>query len=198
MKSIPTSEASFGKIEEVNFHDNKLLYFFINVISIFTFPVAYILLFYFTNFFIINKPESYLYYFASFSRMTNEYLILFLVILIFMMLVHELIHGFFFFLYTGEKPVFGFKNLSAYAGVPNFYIRKKYYLMACLSPLVVLTFIGLIVFFVAPNVISSIMFIAISAHAAGCIGDVWVSIKLMKKPAETFINDDGMVIRIGS
>ncbi len=197
MKSIPASEASFERIEEVNFHDNKLLYFIINVVSILTFPLAYILLFYFTNIFIINKPVSYLYYFASFSRMTNDYLILFLIVLIFMMFVHELIHGLFFYLFTGEKPVFGFKNLSAFAGVPNQYIRKKYYLMACLSPLVVLTVLGMIVFFAAGNVISSIMFIAVSAHAAGCIGDVWVSIKLMKKPAETFINDDGMVIRIG-
>lgn len=198
LKSITLSEAEFRYIEEVNFHNNKLLYIIINIVSILSFPVAYAVLFYFTNIFIINKPVSIFYYFISFSRMPNIDLLLFLVLLIFMMTIHELIHGLFFYLFTGEKPVFGFKNLSAYAGVPNRYIKKNYYLIACLSPLIILTIAGLVIFFIAENTFAAVMFIIISAHAAGCIGDIWVSIKLINKPAETFVNDDGMVIRIGN
>ena len=184
-------------MEEVNFHDDKVLYIFINILSIFTFPMYYIMLFYFTNIFLVNKPNDILYYFILFSKLSNGYLILFLGILIFMMSVHELIHGLFFYLFTGEKPVFGFKNLSAYAGVPNYFIRKNYYLIACLSPLVVLSLLGIILFFSTSGVLATIMFITTSAHAAGCIGDIWVSIKLFKKPKDTFINDDGLVIKIG-
>ncbi len=197
MKSIALSEAEFRNMEEVNFRENKPLYFLINVISILSFPLAYIVFFYLTNIFIINKPVSLLYYFVSFSRMSNDYLFIFLFLLVFIMTIHELIHGLFFFLFTGEKPVFGFKNLSAYAGIPGRYLKKKYYLIACLSPLIVLSLAGLIIFFIVSNTLASVIFIVISAHAAGCIGDIWVAVKLLKKPADTYVNDDGMVIKMG-
>ncbi len=197
MKSISLSDAKFRSVEEVNFLNNKILYAIINIVSILAFPFFYLVFFYITNIFIANKPLSIFYYFVSFSRITNADLILFFGILIAVMFIHELIHGLFFFIFTGEKPVFGFKNLSAYAGIPKSFIKKKYYLIASLSPLIFLSIVILGIFFLTTNSISTIMFITASAHAAGCIGDIWVSVKLLNKPAETFVNDDGMVIKIG-
>jgi len=197
MKSIAASEASFKNFEEVNFLKNKLLYVLINVISIISFPVFYLILFGAAELILTDKPSGIFYYFVSFSRLSNVYLFLFLAILLIMMLLHELIHGLFFYIFTGAKPVFGFKNLSAYAGIPDYYIVKNYYIIACLSPFVILTLIGSIIFLLSSSAFSAMMFIAVSAHAAGCIGDFWVAVKLLNKPDKTYINDDGMVIKIG-
>lgn len=197
MKSIASSEASFKNQEEVNFRKNKRLYFLVNIISIISFPVFYLILFGAADIFLSNKPSGIFYYFILFSGLSNGFLFLFLAILFIFLSLHELVHGLFFYIFTGAKPVFGFKNLSAYAGTPDYYISKNNYLIACLSPFVILTLAGSILFFLSSGAFATIMFIIVSAHAAGCVGDFWLAIKLINKPNNTYINDDGMVIKIG-
>jgi hypothetical protein len=118
--------------------------------------------------------------------------IAFILALLLVMVIHELIHGFFFYLFTGAKPVIGFKSVYAYAGAPDWYIKKKYFIVITLSPLVLISSAGFLLLYLLNPPYSSIVFLVMTANAAGCAGDIWMSILLSRKPTETYINDTGV------
>jgi hypothetical protein len=109
------------------------------------------------------------------------------------MVFHEMIHGLFFYLATRSMPVFGFKKMMAYAGAPDWYIRKDYYVVIALAPFVLITIICLAILALIPDKFSSIVFLTMVVHAAGCIGDFWYTALLLNKPKETYITDSGVV-----
>lgn len=196
MNAVYISEAVFSNNEEVNFQNNKKILFLINLAGIISFVLFYCFFFYITNIFIANKPDNILFYFKTFRMMSIEFGFMLLALLVFITIVHELVHGIFFYLYTGDKPVFGYKKLAAYAGAPNWFIRKKYYQVISLSPFILLTILNFVVLYFVSGPFTTILFIAASAHAAGCVGDIWISLKLLNKSVDTYINDTGMVLRI--
>jgi hypothetical protein len=110
-----------------------------------------------------------------------------------MMIFHELIHGVFFYLFTKSKPVFGFKSFMAYAGAPDWYIRKDRYIIIALAPFVVITVVGYLLLFVVPYNFLPLIFLIVVINAAGCIGDIYYSMMLLNKPKETYITDSGVV-----
>jgi hypothetical protein len=81
----------------------------------------------------------------------------------------------------------------AYAGAPDWYVKKKYYLIVTLAPFIIITAIGFLLLFVLPEIYSSIIFLLIVLHAASCVGDLWYTAVLLNKPEESYINDSGVV-----
>ena len=61
-----------------------------------------------------------------------------------MIVLHEGLHGLFFWLFTREKPKFAFKGFYAYAAMPDWYLPKKEYLITALAPLVGITLLGVL------------------------------------------------------
>jgi len=59
-----------------------------------------------------------------------------LVGLIVYMVLHELVHGVTMYLYSKQKPFYGFTGMYAYAG-SNAYFNKKHYRVIALAPIVV-------------------------------------------------------------
>jgi len=192
MKAFKTSKIIFKNVITVDFQKNKKLLVLVNFFSIVCFPLFYILFYYAAWLVgIINRNDQLFYYFF-FKFLPFKYMIILLGILFFISFIHELIHGLFFYLVTKEKPVFGYKFLYAYAGAPQWFIKKKYFLMISLSPFVIISFIGITaLFFVNINYLSVVL-IPLAAHAAACFGDIWFSFTLINKPAETYINDSGI------
>ena len=94
--------------------------------------------------------------------------------------IHELIHGFFFWVFTRSRPVFALRLFYAYAGAPDWYIPTRQYTIVTLGPLVIIGAVGLLLMLLAP--ISWIMFIIffVAMNTGGAMGDLLVFTRLFK------------------
>jgi hypothetical protein len=113
------------------------------------------------------------------STFSGGGLILILVSIILMLVVHELIHGMCFWLFTRERPTFALRSGYAFAAAPEWYLPKKQYIVVGLSPLIVISVVCLIVtLFIPPAMAPFPLFVA-TFNAAGSLGDMivvaWVS-----------------------
>jgi hypothetical protein len=112
----------------------------------------------------------------------------------FTMIVHELIHGLFFWIFTRKRPSYGFKGLYAYAAAPDFYIPRNQFILIGLAPFVVISLVGVALLpLTTLGVALTIVFI-LTMNAAGAIGDFYAVGILLTRPSATLIRDfgDGM------
>jgi hypothetical protein len=118
-------------------------------------------------------------------------LISLLMIFVVMVLLHEGIHGLFFWVFTKERPHFGFKLLYAYAAAPDWYIPRTKYLWIGLSPLVLISILGvaIIPWFPVHWLPGLILFLTI--NAAGSMGDVYIILVTLSHPKDILIQDLG-------
>lgn len=113
-----------------------------------------------------------------------------------MVFLHEGIHGLFFWIYTKEKPRFGFKLVYAFAGAPGWYFAKWPYMVIGISPLVLITIIGfLFLIFVPAGWILPIM-LFITLNAGGAAGDIYTVFWLLPQPGNTLVHDSGERVKI--
>jgi hypothetical protein len=196
MKAIKASEASFSNRIEVDFQKNKKLLIYINAASFFLFAFFYILFFLLAYFSGITQSTDIFHFFKAAGYLPVSGSLIFLAALLGILLLHELIHALFFYIYTGEKPVIGYKGLYAYAGAPGWYIKKKYFMVITLSPVVLITLFGFAaLFFLTPSY-QALVFLLITLNAGGSAGDLWMSYLLTKRSSETYINDSGVASSI--
>lgn len=123
-------------------------------------------------------------------------LVILAVTMIVVVVLHELVHGLFFWLFIRSRPQFGFNILGyAYAAAPGWYIPRPQFLVVGLAPLVLISLAGLLVLpFTTPPV--SFVFIgALILNAVGAIGDLYVFIRLLLVPRHVLIEDHGDGIR---
>lgn len=106
--------------------------------------------------------------------------------------LHELIHGFFFWLFTGKSPRYGFKLLYAYAAPPpQTYVCRNPYLVVTAAPLILITFITLIGIMLTPAPLMPAFVLMFVLNAVGSVGDVGVIFWLIGKPASVYVEDVG-------
>jgi hypothetical protein len=109
-----------------------------------------------------------------------------------MLIFHEAVHGFFFWLFTGRRPTFGFKIYYAYAASPQgTYLTRGQYWVAGLSPLVLLSAAGLLLFPVVPAWGLPLLYFFLVGNASGAIGDMWVALWMLRQPPSTLYEDRG-------
>ena len=114
-----------------------------------------------------------------------------LAITLVMVLVHEGLHGLFFWLITNHRPTFGFRGYYAFAAAPGWYIPRNPYLLVSLAPFVLITVIGLGLIAVVPYGFIPPLLLLISMNAAGAVGDLMVVAWLLGKPAWFLVQDYG-------
>lgn len=122
------------------------------------------------------------------------YLVVLLVSLIAYVILHELVHGVVYKLFTREKLTFGLTLAVAFCGVPKIYVYRKPMLTAALAPFVVFLPIFLTLCFVLPTPLMKMFAVLmLGLHVGGCSGDFWVSGLLLFKLRDnaTLINDTG-------
>ncbi|MCQ2770379.1 MAG: DUF3267 domain-containing protein [Clostridia bacterium] len=120
--------------------------------------------------------------------------IILLVGLITYIVFHELTHGLFYKIFTGEKLTYGFTLTVAYCGVPKLYVKRIPMVVTTLAPFVVFSIIFLAPLIFISNPLYIIVFGALFAvHAGGCIGDIYDAILLIFKynDSSTIVNDTG-------
>lgn len=109
--------------------------------------------------------------------------------------LHELIHGLFFKIFTKQKLTFGISWSAAYCGVPNIYVKRKAMMITAMAPCVILSIVFLIpLFFITDTIYFIFVLLLFSSHFAGCCGDIYGFILLLFKyrDNETLIQDTGL------
>lgn len=111
-------------------------------------------------------------------------------------LLHELVHGLFFWWFSRARPFFGLGAGYAYAAAPGWYFAKFSYLVIGLSPLVVLTLLGILALPFVPAEWLSLLFLAIAFNAGGAAGDVYVCARVGLSPDSVLVQDLGDVFEL--
>lgn len=114
----------------------------------------------------------------------------------FHVILHEAIHGIFFWLFTCSRPRFALRWSYAYASAPDWYIPRDPFLITTLSPLVVITFLGLLIFRAAPTAWLLPAWYVISMNAAGTGGDAMVAAWLLRQPSTCLAQDRGDAVTL--
>ena len=130
-------------------------------------------------------------YLGSITPNPFLFLLLFIAFIVVLMVIHEAIHGIFFWIFTRSRPVFGLKLLFAYAGAPEWYIPRNQYAIIGLAPLVLMTVGGFLVVSLAPLSVGQLALIGITLNASGAVGDLYVSGKVMCQPRNVLVQDTG-------
>ena len=111
-------------------------------------------------------------------------------------IVHELIHGLFFWFFTKQPPYFGFKVIYAYAAAPSWYIPRNQFIVIGAAPLLLITFFGLLSIPSIPQLLLPALLFALGFNVAGSIGDLYIIWWLQHYPATILVNDVGDVFTI--
>jgi hypothetical protein len=114
----------------------------------------------------------------------------------FIIVLHEAVHGVFFWLFTRERPVFGFRGLYAFAAAPEWYLPRNQYLVVGMAPLVLITLAGLVLIAFLSDTSLVIALLILAMHAGGAIGDLFVTTWCLRQPATILVRDVGDAMTI--
>ena len=113
------------------------------------------------------------------------------------MLVHELVHGVFYWRFAGQRPTFGIKGIGVYAEAPSeFFFSRNQYLVVGIAPLVLLTLVGLLLMVIVPVVVLPILILFIAFNAGGAGGDLLMVAWLFSFSPDTLMQDDGSGVKV--
>ena len=117
--------------------------------------------------------------------------------LIAVLIFHELVHGLFYWLFSSHRPKFGFQGLLPYAAAPSgVYFPRNQFLVIGLSPLVLLTAVGLLLMVIVPIAFVPFLLFFVVFNVSGAAGDLIMVIQLAPFPSNTVMedNDSGVTI----
>lgn len=112
-----------------------------------------------------------------------------LVLPIFSIVLHELVHGVFLWLFTREFPRFGLKGLFAYASSPGWYIPRNQYVVVALAPFVLITLTGIGCLLFLPLSAALPVILIMAANAAGAVGDMVITGWIFTRSPVTFVSE---------
>ncbi len=102
--------------------------------------------------------------------------VVFFVIAVSYIILHELVHGAAFKILTKQKLTFGITLTVAFCGVPKIYVYRKAALIAVLAPFVVFLPVLITLCFVLPSALDKMLAaFLLGMHLGGCCGDLWVA-----------------------
>ncbi|KAA3662508.1 MAG: DUF3267 domain-containing protein [Chloroflexi bacterium] len=131
----------------------------------------------------------------SFLAQTLTLQVFFLTILL-VVILHEVCHAIFFWLFTHERPKIGFNLLYAYAAAPDWHFPRNKFILIGLAPFLLITLGGVIWLFGADFLMIPRLILALTLNAAGSVGDLLVMVWLMTQPANSLVKDEGAQITL--
>ena len=143
----------------------------------------------------IPKPWS-LSVFASDSGRYILFWVVWLVLMIAYVILHELTHGAVYKAFTHQKLRFGITWSAAFCGVPDIYTYRRVAILSLIAPLTVYTivFVALCLwlrtFSTAWYLIVGMLF---AMHISGCVGDMFMTFRFLTKYKDprTLMRDTG-------
>lgn len=111
-----------------------------------------------------------------------------------LILIHELVHGIFFWIFTHQRPSFGLRGWYAFASAPGWYFPRQQYLVIGMAPFVVISVLGMILLAFLPAEAIILTLFAVTLNAASSVGDLWVCLRLIFQRGPIAVEDlgDGM------
>jgi hypothetical protein len=107
---------------------------------------------------------------------------------------HEALHGAAFWYFTRSRPRFGLTGWYAYATAPGCYFSRGEMVAVGLAPFVTISAASLAGAWLAPAPLAMLLLLAGAVNAAGAVGDVYFTFRLLGLPAAAVVEDrpDGM------
>jgi len=183
-KTLPEGYAQSG---EINLKKNKRLAIILNIVALFVTVLSFFLL---ASFAALARPGIM----NTSGTITAGGVAVLVGLVVMFLTIHELIHGFFFWVFTRSRPVFAIRLFYAYAGAPAWYVPTRQYAFVTVGPLVIMDAVGLLLMLLAPE--SWVLFIAIvvALNTGGSMGDLLVFTRLLKLSPTCLANDTGDVV----
>lgn len=181
----------YRQTAEFNLRDNTRMMIILNVIGFGLFLLTAALL---PHFIYLVRPRDIgviLSFEVGNLAQLGLFLLSMVVDFILLVILHEGVHGICFRLITGRKPIFAIGPGYAYAAAPDVYITRIPYLITGISPLVVLTLLGLAVIPFVPRDIIFHTGLILVMNIAGAVGDLWVLTGLLLKRGPLLVQDSG-------
>lgn len=188
VRTTKTLPREYREAEQIDLQKNKKTLILVNVsavlvavvmtvIGLFIVPV--------TVFFDVESPKPTVLRILAMLGGTFVYLVL-----------HEAVHGIFMRAFCREeKPSFGFTGIYAYAA-SRAYFNRRDYLIIGLAPIVIWGAVLLALAFLVPREWFWVVYFIQIMNVAGAAGDVYVSIRMLKRPDTMLVQDDGVAMRI--
>lgn len=115
---------------------------------------------------------------------------------VFHVVLHEAIHGIFFWIFTRARPRFAFRWAYAYASAPDWYIPRDPFLITTLAPFVFISLAGLVILGTAPTSWLLPTWFVITMNAGGAVGDLIVAGWLVRQPPVCLAQDKGDAVTL--
>lgn len=89
------------------------------------------------------------------------------------LVLHELVHGLSYKLFTKQKLKFGLTLTCAFCGVPNIYVYRIASLVSVLAPFVMFIPVFLVPMFFVSYLWKIVFALFLALHVGGCVGDLY-------------------------
>jgi len=185
-KTLPEG---FKQTQEINLAKNKGLAILLNIVGFILFLVTFGLLILFAHWVRPGFSSGFVQNLGIFSSL---WLLLGLIVLVaFNLVLHELIHGYFFWMFTRSKPIYALHLAYAYAAAPDWFIPVRLYWIIGLAPLVIIDAAGLLLIFMVPvSWLLAIVFV-VTFNTGGAVGDLLILYHLLRVSPACLVNDVG-------
>jgi hypothetical protein len=186
-QATQTLPAGYAQSNQIDLKKDKRLTILLNLGALFVFAISFYLL---SAFMAWVRPDI-----MTFSvTITVTKILGALGLTVIILLLHEGIHGLFFWIFSRSRPVFGLRPLYAYAGAPNWFFPKQQFAITALGPLVIIGIVGLLLLLLAPISWILMIVLLVALNTSGASGDVFVFIRLLKSSPTSFAKDTGEVV----
>ncbi|MBU0705566.1 MAG: DUF3267 domain-containing protein [Chloroflexi bacterium] len=187
MNSTKTLPEGYVQSGEINLKKNKRLAITMNIVAVFVGVPSFFLL---VSFAALVRPSLL----NTSGTITAGVVAVFLGVVVLLLTIHELIHGFFFWVFTRSRPVFAMRLFYAYAGAPDWYIPVRQFMIVALGPLVIIGVVGLLLILLGPESWVLLVAFVVALNTGGSTGDLLVFTRLFKLSPTSLANDTGDVI----
>ena len=185
--STQTLPEGYAQSGEINLKKNKRLAITLNIVASFGAVISFYLL---SSFAALVRPGI-----MNLSGTITVGVVAVLVGLVVLLLtIHELVHGFFFWVFTRSRPVFAIRLFYAYAGAPDWYIPTRQFAFVAVGPLVIIDAVGLLLMLLVPESWVLALVLLVAFNTAGSMGDLLVFTRLFKLSPTCLANDTGDVV----
>jgi hypothetical protein len=183
-KTLPEGYAQF---DEINLKKNKRLAITLNIVAFFVAVPSFYLL---SSFAALVRPSIM----NTSGSITAGVAAVMVGLVVMLATIHELVHGFFFWVFTRSRLVFAMRLFYAYASAPDWYIPTRQFMIVALGPLVIIDAVGLLLVLLVPE--SWVLFIAfvVALNTGGSMGDLLVFTRLVKVSPTCLVNDTGDIV----
>ncbi|MGD1821239.1 MAG: DUF3267 domain-containing protein [Pleomorphochaeta sp.] len=109
-------------------------------------------------------------------------------------IIHELIHGIFIWLFSKKRAKYKISFFYASAGAKDRYFDKYSYIIIAIAPLIILSFLLFILLYSLPLEYYNSILLILALSASGSIGDIYMTIITLLCPDNILINDSGEIM----